>query len=103
MIDPGTVNLAYFGLLLLLVFVACLIGNFIGAYRRVLGAIVSTVIFAVGFIAWNYYPHGLKLPTSPTRPATAVAPQPATPTATPAAPGSPVRPSNPIRDITPRQ
>ena len=105
MIDPASVNLGYFGLLLLLVFVACLIGNFIVAYRRVLGAVISTVLFAVGFIAWNYYPHGLKLPMSPTRPVTTAAPQaaPGAPPAAPATPGAPVRPSNPVRDITPRQ
>ena len=40
MIDPASVNLGYFGLLLLLVFVACLVGNFIVAYRRVLGAVL---------------------------------------------------------------
>jgi hypothetical protein len=105
MIDPASVNLGYFGLLLLLVFLACVIGNFIGAYRRILGAVIATVLFGVGFIAWNYYPHGLKLPMSPTRPLTAAAPQP-TPAATPAAPAAPatpVRPSNPVRDITPRQ
>ena len=105
MIDPGTVNLAYFGLLLLLVFLSCLIGNFIVSYRRVLGAVIATVLFGVGFIAWNYYPHGLKLPTSPTRPISpSAAPQSSTSTPAPTAtPAAPVRPSNPIRDITPRQ
>ncbi len=101
MIDVATVNWSYFGLSLLLVFLASLIGGFVGSYRRVLGAIVATVLFGIGFIAWHYYPHGLPLPNSPMR-ASAPATQPAAATA-PAAPAAPVRPSNPVRDITPRQ
>jgi hypothetical protein len=102
MIDVTTINFGYFGLLLLLVFLSCLIGAFAGPYRRILGAIVATVVFAIGFIAWNYYPHGLRLlPTSPTRTVSAPAPQPAS-AAAPAA-TAPVRPANPVRDITPRQ
>ena len=99
-IEWSSVNWAYFGLLLLLVFLASLIGSFAGAYRRVLGAIIATVLFGVGFVAWNYYPHGLRLPNSPTQQVAAPAPQP---TAAPAATAAPVRPANPIRDITPRQ
>jgi hypothetical protein len=100
-IEWANVNWAYFGLLLLLVFLASLIGSFAGAYRRVLSAIIATVLFGIGFVAWNYYPHGLRLPHSPTSQAPAPAPQPAA--AAPAAPATPVRPSNPVRDITPRQ
>ncbi len=98
MIDVATVNWSYFGLLLLLVFLASLIGGFVGSYRRVLGAIVATVLFGIGFIAWHYYPHGLPLPNSPMRAAPATQPAAATAPAAPAAP-----PSNPVRDITPRQ
>jgi hypothetical protein len=102
MIDVTTINFGYFGLLLLLVFLSCLIGAFLGPYRRILGAIVATVVFGIGFIAWNYYPHGLRLlPNSPTRMVAAPAPQPTA--AAPATPAAPVRPSNPVRDITPRQ
>jgi hypothetical protein len=102
MIDVTTINFGYFALLLLLVFLSCLIGAFLGPYRRILGAIVGTIVFGIGFAAWNYYPHGLRLlPNSPTRTVAAPAPQPAT--AAPAAPATPVRPSNPVRDITPRQ
>jgi hypothetical protein len=101
-IEWASVNWGYFGLLLLLVFLASLIGSFAGAYRRVVGAIIATVLFGIGFAAWNYYPHGLRLlPNSPTRTVAAPAPQPVT--AAPAAPATPVRPSNPVRDITPRQ
>jgi hypothetical protein len=102
MIDVTTINFGYFALLLLLVFLSCLIGAFLGPYRRILGAIVATIVFGIGFAAWNYYPHGLRLlPNSPTRTVAAPAPQPVT--AAPAAPATPVRPSNPVRDITPRQ
>jgi hypothetical protein len=103
MIDVTTINFGYFGLLLLLVFLSCLIGAFAGPYRRILGAIVATIVFGIGFVAWNYYPHGLRfLPTSPTRTVSAPAPQPAA--AAPAAPTGPAKPAaNPFRDITPRQ
>jgi len=102
MIDVTTINFGYFGLLLLLVFLSCLIGAFLGPYRRILGAIVATVVFGIGFIAWNYYPHGLRLlPTSPTRTVSAPAAQPTA--AAPAATPAPVKPANPVRDITPRQ
>jgi hypothetical protein len=99
--DIATVNFGYFGLLLLLVFIASLIGSFVGSYRRVLAAVVTTVLFGIGFIAWNYYPHGLRLPNSPTRTVSAPTPQPTA--AAPAAAPAPARPANPVRDITPRQ
>jgi hypothetical protein len=99
-IDWASVNWGYFGLLLLLVFLASLIGSFAGAYRRVFGAVIATVVFGLGFVAWNYYPHGLRLPNSPKQQAAAPAP---TPASAPAAPSAPVRPANPFRDITPRQ
>jgi len=59
---------------------------------------VDAILFAVLFIAWSYYPHGLPLPTrlGATVPVAAPAAAPK-----PAAPAAPSRPANPVTDITP--
>jgi hypothetical protein len=87
-IDLASVNWLYVAILALFVFVASLIGNFLSFGRRVSGALLSAILFAVAFVAWSYYPHHLPLPTSLNPPA-------------PAAPAAPARPANPVRDITP--
>jgi hypothetical protein len=97
-IDWTSVNWLYFGLLLAIVFVASLIGNLLSFRRSVLGAFISTVLFAAAFIGWTYYPHHLPLPNSPL-----VAPPPApAPPAPSVAPAAPEKPANPIREIAPR-
>jgi hypothetical protein len=96
-IDLASVNWLSVAILALFVFVASLIGNFLSFGRRVSGALLSAILFAVAFVAWSYYPHHLPLPTSlnPPAPPVAAAPPP------PAAPAAPARPANPVRDITP--
>lgn len=91
-IDWTSVNWLYFGLLLAMVFVTSLIGNLLSFRRSVLGAFISTVLFAAAFIGWTYYPHHLPLPNSPL-----VAPPPAR-----SAGSAPEKPANPIREIAPR-
>jgi hypothetical protein len=97
-IDWTSVNWLYFGLLIAIVFVASLIGNLLSFRRAVLGAFISTVLFAAAFIGWTYYPHHLPLPNSPMRVAV---PAPA-PAASSAAPATPAKPANPIREVEPR-
>ena len=96
-IDLASVNWLYVAILALFVFVASLIGNFLSFGRRMSGALLSAILFAVAFVAWGYYPHHLPLQTSPNPPAPPVAAAPPPP----AAPAAPARPANPVRDITP--
>jgi hypothetical protein len=95
-IDLATVDWLYVVILALFVFIAALIGNFLSFGRRVLGAVLSAILFAAAFVAWTYYPHHLPLPTTLTPPKAAVTTAPA-----PVAPAAPTRPRNPVTDITP--
>jgi len=61
-LDLSTVNWTFVGLMTLLAFVAALLGNLVAFRNRLAGAIIAAVLFAVGFIAWNYYPHTFGLP-----------------------------------------
>jgi hypothetical protein len=45
-----------------LAFVAALLGSIIAFRNRFVGAIIAGVLFAAGFVAWNYYPHSFGLP-----------------------------------------
>jgi hypothetical protein len=93
------VDWLYVVILAVFVFVACLIGNLVAFGNRMTAAMISTLLFAVAFIGWTYYPHGLPLPTSlaSKTPPVMAAPAPVVPVTPPA----PVRPANPVRDITP--
>jgi hypothetical protein len=61
-LDLSTVDWTFLGLMTLLAFVATLLGNLIALRNRFAGAIIAAVLFAVGFVAWNYYPHSFGLP-----------------------------------------
>ena len=61
-LDLSTVNWTFVGLMTLLAFVATLLGNLVAFRNRFAGAIIAAVLFAVGFVAWNYYPHNFGLP-----------------------------------------
>jgi hypothetical protein len=98
-IDWASVNWLYLILLLLFVFFCALIGNVIAFKRVLLGAVLSTLLFAAGFFFWTYYPHNLPLPTSPVGPKAAM-PVQAAPSPALVAPGTPAKPNNPVRDIT---
>ena len=93
-IDWLTVDWLYVAVLAVFVFLSTIIGNLISLNRRLTGAILSAVLFAVAFVFWTYYPHHLPLPTrlGGDKPAA---------TAAPFAPATPVRPRNPVTDITP--
>jgi hypothetical protein len=61
-LDLSTVNWTFVGLMTLLVFVTALLGGLIAFTNRFAGAIIAAVLFGVGFVAWNYYPHSFGLP-----------------------------------------
>lgn len=61
-IDLSAVNWVFVGLMTLLAFVAALLGSLIAFRNRFLGAIIAAILFAAGFIAWNYYPHSFGYP-----------------------------------------
>jgi hypothetical protein len=98
-IDWANVSWLYVAVLAVLVFVSTLIGTLLSFKRLLLGALLSTVVFAVAFVFWTYYPHGLPLPTSVSGQQSAA---PAAPPAQ-AAPSPPARPANPVTTISPNQ
>ena len=61
-LDLSTVNWTFVGLMTLLAFVAALLGSLIAFRNPLAGAIIAAVLFAAGFVAWNYYPHSFGLP-----------------------------------------
>jgi len=98
-IDLAEVNWLYVIIIAFFVFIASWIGNVMSWQSRTTAAGLTAILFAVFFIAWSYYPHGLPLPTRLGATVTPVAAPP--PAAAPQAPAAPVRPANPVRDITP--
>ena len=97
--DWASVNWLYLILLLLFVFFCALIGNVIASKRVLLGAVLTTLLFAAGFFFWTYYPLNLPPPISPVGQKAAV-PVQATPPPTLVSPSFPAKPNNPVRDIT---
>jgi hypothetical protein len=61
-IDLSGVNWVFVGLMMALTFVAALLGNLIAFRNRFVGAIIAAILFGIGFVAWNYYPHNFGLP-----------------------------------------
>lgn len=61
-IDLSTVNWLFVALMGVLAFVAALLGSLIAFRNRFVGAILAGILFAAGFVAWNYYPHSFGLP-----------------------------------------
>src|SRR6185437_4040576 len=93
-IDWLNVDWLYVAILTVFVFITTLLGELLSLHRRLTGAILSAVLFAVAFVFWTYYPHHLPLPTRLAGDKPTAAPAPAAPVA-------PVRPRNPVTDITP--
>ncbi len=61
-IDLSAVNWLFVVLMGVLAFIAALLGSLIAFRNRFAGAIIAGVLFAAGFVAWNYYPHSFGLP-----------------------------------------
>jgi hypothetical protein len=61
-IDWGTVDWVYVALLSGFAFLASLIGHLVSFRSRLVGAILTALLFAAMYVFWKYYPHGLVLP-----------------------------------------
>jgi hypothetical protein len=61
-IDLSAVNWLFVILMGVMAFVAALLGSVIAFRNRFVGAIIAGILFAAGFVAWNYYPHSFGLP-----------------------------------------
>jgi len=61
-IDLSAVNWRFLGLMTALAFITALLGSYIAYRNRAWGAIIAAILFAIGFVAWNYYPHNFVLP-----------------------------------------
>jgi phosphoglycerol transferase MdoB-like AlkP superfamily enzyme len=61
-IDWASVNWVYVGLLSLFVFASAFVGGILSFNRRFLGALLAAIMFAMLFVFWTYYPHGIALP-----------------------------------------
>ena len=99
-IDWASVNWFYVAVLAVFVFVASLLGSLLSFSNRSMSAFLSAVLFAVIFVFWTYYPHGLPLPTGLTAREAATG-APAGMPSPPPEPAAPTKPRNPITDITP--
>jgi hypothetical protein len=64
-IDLAAVNWVYVALLAAFAFVSALLGGLIGFRSHFFGAIIAAILFAIIFVVWTYYPHGLPLPIAP--------------------------------------
>jgi len=102
-IDLSSVDWVFAGLMTALAFVTALLGGLIAFKNRFLGAIIAAILFGVGFIGWNYYPHNFGLPILKSTgmdgvvtPASAAAPPPAAP-----APATPAPAANPVTTVPP--
>jgi hypothetical protein len=62
-VDWANVNWLYVGVLAVFVFFSTFIGMLLSFKRAFRSALLSALLFAAAFVFWNYYPHGLPLPT----------------------------------------
>jgi hypothetical protein len=60
--DWAAVNWVNVGVLSAFAFLAALIGGVLSFDNRLLGAILTALLFAALYIFWNHYPHGVVLP-----------------------------------------
>jgi len=103
-IDLSGVDWMFLALMMGLAFVAALLGSLIAFRNRFAGAILAGVLFGVGFVFWNYYPHNFGLPilktTGPDNTMTSpmVPPPPAATTPSPMSP-TPMAPRNPVTTV----
>jgi hypothetical protein len=61
-LDLSTVNWTFVGLMMALAFITAILGSLIAFRNRLVGAIIAAILFGIGFVAWNYYPHQFGLP-----------------------------------------
>jgi hypothetical protein len=65
-IDLLAVNWVYVAMLSAFAFLASLFGNLISFKSRFWGAVLTAVLFAILYVIWTYYPHGIALPVTKT-------------------------------------
>jgi asparagine N-glycosylation enzyme membrane subunit Stt3 len=56
-IDLSAVNWIFVALMAVMAFIAALLGSVISLRNRFVGAVIAGILFAIFFVAWNYYPH----------------------------------------------
>ncbi len=61
-LDLSTVSWVFFGLMSALAFITANLGSLIASRNRFAGAFIAAILFGIGFVAWNYYPHSFGLP-----------------------------------------
>jgi hypothetical protein len=91
-INLSAVAWDFVGLMTALAFITALLGSYIAFRNRFWGAVIAAILFAIGFVAWNYYPHTFGLPVLKT---TGVDGTPASTTAATAPSAAPAAPSTP--------
>jgi hypothetical protein len=62
-IDFSHVDWVYAGVLAVFAYFSTWLGNILSFNHRGFAALLAAAVFAVLFVAWTYYPHGLPLPT----------------------------------------
>jgi hypothetical protein len=65
-IDLAQVNWVLVAFYSALVFVASFIGNMLTFQNRLIGAVLSALLFAAIFVGYHYYPHGINISGLPT-------------------------------------
>lgn len=83
-LDLSTVNWVFVGLMTALAFITALLGSLIAFKNRFVGAILAAILFGIGFVAWNYYPHNFGLPILKTTALDGAGPPPTTASEPPA-------------------
>jgi hypothetical protein len=94
-INLSAVDWVFVGLMTALAFITALLGAYIAFRNRFWGAIIAAILFAIGFVAWNYYPHEFGLPILKTTGLDGTATSTTAVTAPSAAPGTPAAPASP--------
>jgi hypothetical protein len=69
-IDLATVDWTTVGVLSVIAFLAALVGNAIAFGNRLMGSILTAVLFAVFYVAWHYYFEAMVMPPAATTPPT---------------------------------
>ena len=64
-IDLGAVDWVYVLILAAFAFIATGLGNLLSFNHRGTAAFLAAILFAIIFVFWTYYPHGLPLPIRP--------------------------------------
>lgn len=63
-IDWGAVDVLTVAIYAFIAFLAALIANLLNAIfgdNRIFGALLAGVLFAVLYVGWTYYPHGINI------------------------------------------